>query len=875
MIPIRLYMRNFMCYREQALDLDGIHLACLTGNNGHGKSAILDAMTWALWGYSRVGARRDDELIHLGQEEMEVEFEFCLSDGRQGTAGDLGGEDGSIRYRVLRKRSARKRGKSDLELQGWDAEEKRFRSLSEPTIALTQHKIDDLLHMDYETFINSAFLLQGRADEFTIKRPGERKQVLGEILNLQAYDRYEKLAKEKAQEIQQQADQRLATIEQIDRELAREPEYERAVRSAEGVLAQAQDQRAGLQKAHDGARAALQEAEAAQRQLDELERRIAAERQEVERLDGEIDDHRRRLHELEGALAEGAEIERSFAAYQQAVAHNEALNAKLAELVSLNERRSEHERRIDAARHELEVERYAAAEQVQQLRRTAQALDQEPELLEVQASLSRLQEREAERERAAAQVQQLAADVAALEAENRRAERDAEQIKEKIDLLATREGAAPGEEAQAHCPLCGQGLAAADSERLLNAFQEELEEERDAYRRRLEQIRECRVRIQELQSGMDEIGRELRQRSGLQRQEVALSRAVEEARQAGDALPQAEGALAAIERRLEERVYAPQAWSALRQIEGQLSELGYDADAHRQVQTQIEAMRPVEVRMQTLREARSGVETVRLALAQLSVSRAEAVKSMDADRARAESLAQLAGKAPELRQNVYQALQALERAHDQEQRANLELGAARNRLEHCADLRQQRIKREREEGELRQAQGIYEELRRALGKNGVQAMLIESAIPEIEQEANHLLARMTRGAMQVRFETQRDTKSGSTIETLDIHISDELGTRAYETYSGGERYRINFAIRIALSRLLARRAGAQLRMLVIDEGFGTQDNQGRDGLIDAIHAIQDDFACILVITHIEELKDAFNVRIEVEKTPEGSQITVV
>ena len=101
-----------------------------------------------------------------------------------------------------------------------------------------------------------------------------------------------------------------------------------------------------------------------------------------------------------------------------------------------------------------------------------------------------------------------------------------------------------------------------------------------------------------------------------------------------------------------------------------------------------------------------------------------------------------------------------------------------------------------------------------------------------------------------------------------------MGTRSYETYSGGERYRINFAIRIALSKLLARRAGAQLQMLVIDEGFGTQDDEGRDGLIDAINAVQDDFSCILAITHIEALKDAFNVRIEVNKTAQGSEISI-
>jgi len=126
------------------------------------------------------------------------------------------------------------------------------------------------------------------------------------------------------------------------------------------------------------------------------------------------------------------------------------------------------------------------------------------------------------------------------------------------------------------------------------------------------------------------------------------------------------------------------------------------------------------------------------------------------------------------------------------------------------------------------------------------------------------------------METQRayKTKKAETLETLDINISDELGTRRYEMYSGGEAFRINFALRIALSRLLARRAGAPLPTLFIDEGFGTQDSGGREKLIEAINSIQDDFEKIIVITHIEELKDAFPVRIDVTKTSEGSMIEV-
>jgi exonuclease SbcC len=148
------------------------------------------------------------------------------------------------------------------------------------------------------------------------------------------------------------------------------------------------------------------------------------------------------------------------------------------------------------------------------------------------------------------------------------------------------------------------------------------------------------------------------------------------------------------------------------------------------------------------------------------------------------------------------------------------------------------------------------------------------ALPELEIETNKLLGRMTDNRMHVKIESQRETRKGDTVETLDIKIADELGTRNYEMFSGGEAFRINFAIRIALSKLLARRAGAPLPTLIIDEGFGTQDASGLEKLKEAITSIQDDFKKIIVITHIEELKDAFPTRIDVVKTVDGSTIEV-
>ena len=80
MVPLKLTVKNFLCYGEDVppLDFEGIHVACLCGQNGHGKSALLDAITWALWGKAR--GRTQEELIRYGYSDMMVELEFMARD---------------------------------------------------------------------------------------------------------------------------------------------------------------------------------------------------------------------------------------------------------------------------------------------------------------------------------------------------------------------------------------------------------------------------------------------------------------------------------------------------------------------------------------------------------------------------------------------------------------------------------------------------------------------------------------------------------------------------------------------------------------------------------------------------------------------------
>jgi exonuclease SbcC len=166
-------------------------------------------------------------------------------------------------------------------------------------------------------------------------------------------------------------------------------------------------------------------------------------------------------------------------------------------------------------------------------------------------------------------------------------------------------------------------------------------------------------------------------------------------------------------------------------------------------------------------------------------------------------------------------------------------------------------------------------LERAFGKDGIPALIIEGVCPQLEQEANRLLAELTGGRIQLGIRTLREKKSGGFSEALDIVVQDELGARPLELFSGGEAFRVNFAIRIALSELVASQAGGRISTLIIDEGFGTQDAEGRELLVDAIRAISERFDLIVIVTHIDELRNEFPVRVEVRKGPEGSRFEVI
>ena len=274
MIPTKLEITNFMPYRNpDPLDFSGIHFACLSGDNGAGKSALLEAMVWALWARARDGKRSDDELIHFGESEMRVAFTFELS-------GQL--------YQVMRQRKSGKRGQSMLALKLYDLDTQSWRGLSEATIRQTQRKIDELLHIDYDTFINSAFIAQGRADEFTVKSAGERKAVLSSILGLEKWTLFEQRVRERTVAITAEVGVLEQEIVSINSELERRDEYSQELSEGESALQQVLERLRAAEKDMSDVEQARHSLQHSRRSISDLGERLKQGEKEPEEVEGEL-----------------------------------------------------------------------------------------------------------------------------------------------------------------------------------------------------------------------------------------------------------------------------------------------------------------------------------------------------------------------------------------------------------------------------------------------------------------------------------------------------------------------------------------------------------------------------------------------------------
>lgn len=139
---------------------------------------------------------------------------------------------------------------------------------------------------------------------------------------------------------------------------------------------------------------------------------------------------------------------------------------------------------------------------------------------------------------------------------------------------------------------------------------------------------------------------------------------------------------------------------------------------------------------------------------------------------------------------------------------------------------------------------LQNELDRALGD--LRTHLTAQMRPDLQDHASTLLRDLTAG----RY-------SDVELDEQYVPIIIEDG-EAQPVISGGEEDVVNLALRLAISQMIAERAGQPLSLLILDEVFGSLDEERRSGVLALLRSLADRFPQVILITHVEQMRDAFD-----------------
>ncbi|UCE27189.1 MAG: SMC family ATPase [Candidatus Coatesbacteria bacterium] len=999
MIPLYLKPENFLSYGEglASLDFSACSVACLSGRNGAGKSALLDAFTWALWGKARGD---HDQLVRRGAYRMSVE---------------LGFEAGGTEYRVVRTYDKTKR-RHDVYLHERDDEG--YVLVAEKPREVAK-QIERIVGLDYDVFLASSYLRQGDADHFVKLPKRERKDVLYEILGLNRVLALGDAAKAASGEISTELGFAERELEAVSEVLKTEPEAKARRAAAEKTDREAAEAADEVRRRLEEARSRAERFRALTADLKRADAKLESSKKEITGAEKAVEKFRIEITEAENVTARKVEIETAYGKCK-------AADGRLQKLEDAFRRRKELEEkaavievtaadRREAARREKagkEAELKAAEERLAEIRvvlkkakeveagygeyQRASSLVKELEtkaeedrklerdIGEVKAALdsrvaalraelesvekrlgelgdpgARLADAEAERdkvsdalEKAESEVERLngfnrEVDTMAARVENARARAD--EASAAVRDLDARVGAVASEEVE-ECPTCERPFDAESRLAATKVLKTELEAERARQAEAEDEASELgkyaeklaaevkalaaiepRAKADELRSALGRLEKELEaaraevekqkklteERANVEKsikrekadgefaeklaaltQERAelgfTSEALEKARADEKRLSEFDGwkrdlelaektaaategkierteaALAELEKKLAGDFLADGERGKLEDLRSKAEAIEYDPKEREDVAAEVKRLAGAEDRHRDLVKAEAELkglrESERLAAEKAARLAADVEETSVAINKTTEELKGLEG----VEEALTEAEKAAAAADDRRLAARDELAAAAEAVKALERAKERKKEIEEGTGEKQKARRIYDYLTGAFGRNGIPALMLGRGLAELEDLANELLARLTDGRFTMTLETETLKKSGEgVIDTLEVNVSDGGAPRSYELFSGGEAFRCDFALRVGLAKLLSRRVGVPLRFLILDEGFGTQDPEGLDAVVDCINEISADFEKILVISHLPELRDRFGTRVEITKDAGG------
>lgn len=900
MIPLKLQLKNFLSYGSdlQEVDFGSYNLICLSGKNGHGKSALLDAMTWALWGQARkvsATSKPDEGLLRLGQRQMIVIFDFFFNGNK---------------YRVRREFTSAY-GKNyaylDFAMFGPESENLSEEDLTKPgaialtgkTIRETQAKIESVLGLDFDAFINSAFLKQGQSNEFSKKSPKERKEILANILGLNRFETIKKAALEKSKQISSEKEGILKVVEHIENELKLLPEINAQLIEVENAFKELLNKESDANKLVDKN---LQEQEA-----------LNKKNNKVEILKAKLDQSNESFVELKNKFLNLIKQWRSIHKQNIEFADFDNIEKKKKDIQAKLNLIQENFHKLYAFKEKYSLSKEAVTKKIQEHQNYyADLISKEHfkleknnlQIISLKKEIDKLDQDFVNSEK---RIKDLKCENSSLDKQIGSFEENLEtrfekrkefyhtlvangnSIKEFLKDVSSKQKMI-SDKTNPSCPLCLQNLSISRKDYL----QKQFVSEESVFVHKLDRIKvvipklkdylvQAHTKVKKLKelsdlkklniSKLEELEKDLEiKNKDLKLLNKTYEQILKEEKELKINLANLEKDSVQI---LEKDKDLEKLKKDLQSIEAEIKKIDYSEQVHKDLQKEFNNLDEQSNKLKDLAQQKLLQNEKSKNISEYSQKLRTYKKELEQLKKEESEFANLAKEKEDILTKYSEIKSHLEKIVKEKELNLQETGKLKAQKEKLlkleTDLKSYQSKIQSLEKEIQD----YKDISIALGKDGIQALLIEEAIPEIEQEANDLLARLTNNQSQIFIESLRDLKKGGTKETLDIKISDNIGLRPYEMFSGGEAFRIDFAIRIAISKLLARRAGTSLQTLIIDEGFGSQDEEGLNNIMDCLYKIQDDFEKIIIVSHLSSMKEQFPVHFMVSKTPIGSRVNVI
>ena len=846
-----------MCYGEDvpSLNLEPVHIACISGDNGYGKTALLDAITWAIWGKAR--AKTQDELVNVARNTMFVELDFFA---------------GESRYRVTRtytKGRGASSGKSELNLSIIIGNT--VTSLMANTIRETEEKIVNLLNMDYETFINTSYLKQGDSNRFTSSRPTDRKKILADLLDLSYYERLESASKQHSRQLQNDVEVQQSVIEHKSSTVQEKAlileRLETHKKESQNLLSEEQSLSKELEDLNQKRQTLLVEISNKKTMVDQID---TSEKDIGMMLVQEMR-WKKELGELKILLSRSEEIQSTYKEYQDLRSEYGRSSTLISDFHKINAEKIVIEKTIAIETLKLESQ---ISNKSNRIKTDLQPLvDGIPKLLrEINLANTALQNLEiefSETEHLLNKANAMSEKVTILQISNKTLLTQMSDSRNRFDMI---------NHAEATCPLCLQSLSTGNKQHIRDGLQSEGKTSKVEYESNLEKIQALTDRKNEIIT-QNELQQTIlvRKKTETGKIQYDLMNQLGKSEDSSIELSSLKLNLVQMEEELNSERFCSEELNRLKILDSKLKKLEDTEKNHSHLESKLESLSPYLELHAQLQGSRDRLLSVTQSVEDTKSIREARQLQTETWKLELVRIEKILTEEWDFDQKINLIKSKIKKVKGQSLNAVTMREQARYQIEQIVKAEEDIKSMELEIFKTNENVQLYEELASAFGRNGIQALMIERAVPMLENTAKELLARLSDNKMTIKLELKEgriDRATGLPSEELNITISDEQGTRSYETFSGGETFRIDFAIRIAMSKLLASRSGSPLPILFIDEGFGSQDTIGQGRLIEVIQSISEDFEKIIVITHVDSMKENFDQQIEISKTEYGSVFTL-